>query len=253
MSNVSKTHMKIAIPPLSHRSSMFYNFVKAVLVRNPKKRPSAAKMLSVSTVHCCFIMSLRVEYHILLMKACISSVCVSLQNVFLTQPGLTQELTLDLLEKFRNPEKLKTNLVTEDEEMEVDLPVASNISSCYLAHYHLMGQRLELILTELAVCLVTVERWPCLVLWRGSSPSTNTTRLEGQTQTSAVRKSQKPKRSHEVIQIGRADFLQVHVCVCISVEQIYTQRPVRTESPSTTVRCSQLHKDTVFMQYMQDK
>lgn len=49
---------------------------------------------------------------------------MSLQNVFLTQQGLTQELTLDLLEKFRNPEKLKTNLVTEDEEMEVDLPVA---------------------------------------------------------------------------------------------------------------------------------
>lgn len=62
------------------------------------------------------------------MKVCISTVlvCLSLQNVFLTQQGLTQELTLDLLEKFRNPEKLKTNLVTEDEEMEVDLPVASN-------------------------------------------------------------------------------------------------------------------------------
>uniref|UniRef100_A0A665TX15 non-specific serine/threonine protein kinase n=1 Tax=Echeneis naucrates TaxID=173247 RepID=A0A665TX15_ECHNA len=30
-------------------SSTFYNFVKAMLVRNPKKRPSAAKMLSVST------------------------------------------------------------------------------------------------------------------------------------------------------------------------------------------------------------
>ena len=27
---------------------MFYNFVKAMLVRNPKKRPSAFKMLSVS-------------------------------------------------------------------------------------------------------------------------------------------------------------------------------------------------------------
>lgn len=50
-----------------------------------------------------------------------SAVSVSLQNVFLTQQGLTQELTLDLLEKFRNPEKLKANLVTEDEEMEVDL------------------------------------------------------------------------------------------------------------------------------------
>ncbi|XP_035536652.1 mitogen-activated protein kinase kinase kinase kinase 5-like [Morone saxatilis] len=70
-------------------SSMFYNFVKAMLVRNPKKRPSAAKMLS---------------------------------HMFLTQQCLNQELTLDLLEKYRNPEKLKTCLVTEDDEMEVVVP-----------------------------------------------------------------------------------------------------------------------------------
>uniref|UniRef100_A0AAQ5Y303 Mitogen-activated protein kinase kinase kinase kinase 1 n=1 Tax=Amphiprion ocellaris TaxID=80972 RepID=A0AAQ5Y303_AMPOC len=68
-------------------SSMFYNFVKAMLVRNPKKRPSASKMLS---------------------------------HMFLTQQCLNQELTLDLLEKYRHPEKLKTCL-TEDEEMEVRL------------------------------------------------------------------------------------------------------------------------------------
>uniref|UniRef100_A0A665TX93 Mitogen-activated protein kinase kinase kinase kinase 5-like n=1 Tax=Echeneis naucrates TaxID=173247 RepID=A0A665TX93_ECHNA len=60
------------------RSSTFYNFVKAMLVRNPKKRPSAAKMLS---------------------------------NTFLTQECLNQDLTLDLLEKFHNPEKLKTCMV----------------------------------------------------------------------------------------------------------------------------------------------
>ncbi|XP_068440723.1 mitogen-activated protein kinase kinase kinase kinase 5 isoform X2 [Clinocottus analis] len=69
-------------------SSMFYNFVKAMLVRNPKKRPSASKMLS---------------------------------NMFLTQRGLKRELTLDLLEKYRNPEKHKSCLVPEDEEMEVTL------------------------------------------------------------------------------------------------------------------------------------
>ncbi|XP_020510720.1 mitogen-activated protein kinase kinase kinase kinase 5 [Labrus bergylta] len=70
-------------------SSMFYNFVKAMLVRNPKKRPSASKMLS---------------------------------HMFLTQQCLNQELTRDLLEKYRHPEKLKTNLVTDDDEMEVALP-----------------------------------------------------------------------------------------------------------------------------------
>ncbi|XP_034024539.1 mitogen-activated protein kinase kinase kinase kinase 5-like [Thalassophryne amazonica] len=66
-------------------SSIFYTFVKAMLVRNPKKRPSASKMLS---------------------------------NPFLTQQCLNQELTLELLEKYRHPEKLKTCLVTEEDEME---------------------------------------------------------------------------------------------------------------------------------------
>ncbi|GLD52811.1 mitogen-activated protein kinase kinase kinase kinase 5-like isoform X2 [Lates japonicus] len=70
-------------------SSTFYNFVKAMLVRNPKKRPSASKMLS---------------------------------HLFLTQQCLNQELTLDLLEKFHHPEKLKTCLATDDEEMEVVVP-----------------------------------------------------------------------------------------------------------------------------------
>ncbi|TMS07626.1 Mitogen-activated protein kinase kinase kinase kinase 2 [Larimichthys crocea] len=70
-------------------SSMFYNFVKAMLVRNPKKRPSASKMLS---------------------------------HMFLTQQCLNQELTLDLLEKYRNPDKLKTHMMTEDDEMEVVVP-----------------------------------------------------------------------------------------------------------------------------------
>ncbi|XP_056297585.1 mitogen-activated protein kinase kinase kinase kinase 5-like [Pseudoliparis swirei] len=70
-------------------SSMFYNFVKAMLVRNPKKRPSATKMLS---------------------------------NVFLTRQNLKRELTLDLLEKFRQPEKHKSCPVAEDDEMELSLP-----------------------------------------------------------------------------------------------------------------------------------
>ncbi|XP_075892657.1 mitogen-activated protein kinase kinase kinase kinase 5 isoform X1 [Nelusetta ayraudi] len=115
-------------------SSMFYNFVKAMLVRNPKKRPSAAKILS---------------------------------NVFLTQQGLTQELTLDLLEKFRNPEKLKTNLVTEDEEMEVAV-------------------------------------------------------------TGSLKRIQSINKHN---QAGRTNS-------DISLEQIYTQRPMRTESPNTTLKVS---------------
>lgn len=39
--------------------------------------------------------------------------------MFLTQLCLTHELTLDLLEKYHNPEKLKTCLVTDDDDLEV--------------------------------------------------------------------------------------------------------------------------------------
>lgn len=41
------------------------------------------------------------------------------QHTFLTQQYLNRELTLDLLEKFQNPEKIKTCLTAEDEDMEV--------------------------------------------------------------------------------------------------------------------------------------
>lgn len=43
----------------------------------------------------------------------------SLQHTFLTQQCLNRELTLDLLEKFHNPEKIRTCLASEDEDMEV--------------------------------------------------------------------------------------------------------------------------------------
>ncbi|XP_019748310.1 mitogen-activated protein kinase kinase kinase kinase 5 isoform X2 [Hippocampus comes] len=68
-------------------SSMFYNFVKAVLVKNPKKRPSASKMLS---------------------------------HMFLSQQSLSRALTLDLLEKCRHPENFCP--ANDDDEMEVSVP-----------------------------------------------------------------------------------------------------------------------------------
>ncbi|XP_061574863.1 mitogen-activated protein kinase kinase kinase kinase 5-like [Cololabis saira] len=113
-------------------SSTFYNFVKAMLVRNPKKRPSASKMLS---------------------------------HMFLTQQCLNKDLTLDLLEKFRNPEKLKGCVVTEDDEMEVAAPL---------------------------------------------------------------------KRIQSINRHNRAERTNSD----ISFEQIYTQRPVKTQSPSVTLRAS---------------
>ncbi|XP_041092190.1 mitogen-activated protein kinase kinase kinase kinase 5-like [Polyodon spathula] len=58
-------------------SSMFHNFIKMMLIRNPKKRPSACKMLT---------------------------------HQFVSQSGLSRSLTTELLEKLRNPEKLQSCL-----------------------------------------------------------------------------------------------------------------------------------------------
>lgn len=56
------------------RSSMFYNFVKAMLVRNPKKRPSASKMLSVRTAHK-LLLSLKCVMMINVLELCFSFCC----------------------------------------------------------------------------------------------------------------------------------------------------------------------------------
>ncbi|XP_016114122.1 mitogen-activated protein kinase kinase kinase kinase 5-like isoform X2 [Sinocyclocheilus grahami] len=70
-------------------STTFYNFVKSMLIRNPKKRPSAKKIL---------------------------------MHLFVTQPSLRQELTLEILDKLRHPEKLKECLHTDDDDLEVIVP-----------------------------------------------------------------------------------------------------------------------------------
>ncbi|KAM6427537.1 mitogen-activated protein kinase kinase kinase kinase 1 [Liasis olivaceus] len=69
-------------------TSAFHNFVKVTLTKNPKKRPSASKMLT---------------------------------HQFVTQAGLTQSLTLDLLEKVHNPDQLHSCRSDTDEE-EQELP-----------------------------------------------------------------------------------------------------------------------------------
>lgn len=88
-----------------------------MLVRNPKKRPSASKMLSVSFIHCFYygfqLICIKKKMERKMLGACF------LQHMFLTQQCLNRELTLDLLEKFHNPEKIRTCQVSEDEDMEV--------------------------------------------------------------------------------------------------------------------------------------
>ncbi|XP_053502592.1 mitogen-activated protein kinase kinase kinase kinase 5-like [Ictalurus furcatus] len=70
-------------------SPMFYNFVKAMLIRNPKKRPSAKKMLT---------------------------------HLFVMQPCLRRDLTLELLDKLQHPEKLKECLQLDDDDIEMPVP-----------------------------------------------------------------------------------------------------------------------------------
>ncbi|XP_062873159.1 mitogen-activated protein kinase kinase kinase kinase 5-like [Trichomycterus rosablanca] len=70
-------------------SPMFYNFVKSMLIRNPKKRPGAKKML---------------------------------MHFFVTQQSLKQELTQELLDKLQNPEKVKECLQPDDEDIEISVP-----------------------------------------------------------------------------------------------------------------------------------
>ncbi|XP_051966706.1 mitogen-activated protein kinase kinase kinase kinase 5-like [Xyrauchen texanus] len=72
-------------------STVFYSFVKSMLIRNPKKRPSAKKMLT---------------------------------HLFVTQQHLKTELTLELLDKLRHPEKLKDCLQTDDDDSEVVVPTS---------------------------------------------------------------------------------------------------------------------------------
>ncbi|XP_053577594.1 mitogen-activated protein kinase kinase kinase kinase 1 isoform X2 [Bombina bombina] len=68
-------------------SPAFHNFIKVALTKNPKKRPSASKLLS---------------------------------HMFMAQSGLNASLTQELLEKLRNPEKLQDiPNPEEDEEREV--------------------------------------------------------------------------------------------------------------------------------------
>ncbi|KAI7801085.1 putative mitogen-activated protein kinase kinase kinase kinase 5-like [Triplophysa rosa] len=83
-------------------SSTFYNFVKSMLIRNPKKRPSAKKMLT---------------------------------HFFVTQPCLSQDLTIELLDKLRHPEKLKDCLHTDEDDGEftkslAHLPQIDDVQRC---------------------------------------------------------------------------------------------------------------------------
>ncbi|XP_075042950.1 mitogen-activated protein kinase kinase kinase kinase 1 isoform X3 [Mixophyes fleayi] len=73
-------------------SAAFHNFIKVALTKNPKKRPSASKLLS---------------------------------HQFVVQPGLGPNFTQELLEKLRNPEKHNGTFNAEEED---DMELLSTFS-----------------------------------------------------------------------------------------------------------------------------
>ncbi|XP_039626885.1 mitogen-activated protein kinase kinase kinase kinase 5-like [Polypterus senegalus] len=77
-------------------SSTFHNFIKMLLIRNPKKRPSAAKMLT---------------------------------HQFVNQANLSELLTLELLDKLRNPDKMPRYPEGEEEDMELPPGIFRRIHS----------------------------------------------------------------------------------------------------------------------------
>uniref|UniRef100_A0A672IM45 Mitogen-activated protein kinase kinase kinase kinase n=1 Tax=Salarias fasciatus TaxID=181472 RepID=A0A672IM45_SALFA len=66
-------------------SAAFHNFVKVSLTKNPKKRPTAEKLLS---------------------------------HVFVAQTGLTRRLALDLLDKMNNPDNHQHYVEVDDDDLE---------------------------------------------------------------------------------------------------------------------------------------
>lgn len=89
-------------------SPTFYNFVKSMLIRNPKKRPSAKKMLT---------------------------------HMFVTQLSLKRELTLELLDKLHHPEKIKECLQTDDDDIEA--PVPNSLRRIHSINRHNQAKRTD--------------------------------------------------------------------------------------------------------------
>uniref|UniRef100_A0A8C6M727 non-specific serine/threonine protein kinase n=1 Tax=Nothobranchius furzeri TaxID=105023 RepID=A0A8C6M727_NOTFU len=74
-------------------SAAFHNFVKVSLTKNPKRRPTAEKLLS---------------------------------HAFVSQTGLTRRLAVDLLDKMNNPENHQHYSEVDDDDLEVTSPASVN-------------------------------------------------------------------------------------------------------------------------------
>uniref|UniRef100_A0AAZ3QIQ1 Mitogen-activated protein kinase kinase kinase kinase n=1 Tax=Oncorhynchus tshawytscha TaxID=74940 RepID=A0AAZ3QIQ1_ONCTS len=76
--------LSLSLPP---RSTAFHNFVKVSLTKNPKKRPTAEKLLS---------------------------------HLFIDQTGLTRRVAVELLDKMNNPDNHQHFSEVDDDDLEVN-------------------------------------------------------------------------------------------------------------------------------------
>ncbi|MBN3318419.1 M4K5 kinase, partial [Atractosteus spatula] len=178
-------------------SSVFHNFIKMMLIRNPKKRPNATKMLT---------------------------------HVFVTQSNLNRTLTLELLEQMRHPEKLKDCVQLEEEEMEVLPGILRRIRS---TNRHNQAERTNSdisyqeyvtngTIVHHRVTLVGLEK-----SWKGAFLNGTKATATANTRTHNLLEISLTTILHSLL------LAAVLVCICVSVlgivQQIYTKKPMKLD------------------------
>lgn len=101
----------------SLRTNNFHHFVKIALTKNPKKRPTADRLLQVRSA---LPLENIYDYHSVIFL-CITS--LFLQHPFVTQP-LSRTLAIELLDKANNPDH---STHSDAEEDDIDPEVMSYI------------------------------------------------------------------------------------------------------------------------------
>lgn len=111
-------------PSCSRRSPTFHNFVKLSLTKNPKKRPTAEKLLSVRESITCSSIFLGGVSNVTstILKLLVSFLA---QHPYVAQGGLTWRLAVDLLDKMNNPDNHQHYTEVDDDDLEVTAALQS--------------------------------------------------------------------------------------------------------------------------------
>ncbi|KAF4800029.1 Mitogen-activated protein kinase kinase kinase kinase 5 [Turdus rufiventris] len=94
-------------------SATFHNFVKIALTKNPKKRPTADRLLSVSDLGHLVILG----WDLLFQNE--EQISRKPKHSFVGQPGLSRSLAVELLDKVNNPENHTHYGEVDDDDFEV--------------------------------------------------------------------------------------------------------------------------------------